>query len=112
MGIICGGEGGHVPPTFYSEGNNISIAHILSSKFYITDAENEAINNIMKYTLNTNKYKIIKGFNKICFTTPPLSLFYRQYGFPMYFLITRLFSSMPFLSEMHSLGDIGWVRLG
>ena len=43
--------------------------------------------------------------------SPPL-FFYRQYVFPMYFLITRLFSSMVFLSEMHSLGDIGWIRLG
>ena len=42
---------------------------------------------------------------------PPL-FFYWQYVFPMYFLITRLFSSMAFLSEMHSLRDIGWVRLG
>ena len=43
--------------------------------------------------------------------SPPL-FFYLQYVFPMYFLSTRLFSSMAFLSEMHSLGDIGWVGLG
>ena len=29
----------------------------------------------------------------------------------MYFLITRLFSSKAFLSEMHSLGDIGYNEL-
>ena len=50
---------------------------------------------------------------KIRFIPPPL-FFYRQYVFLMYFLITRLFffSSMAFLSEMHSLGGIGWVRFG
>ena len=43
--------------------------------------------------------------------SPPPLFFYRQYVFPMYILIIRLFSSMAFLSEMNSLGDIGWVRL-
>ena len=30
----------------------------------------------------------------------------------MYFLITRPFSSMAFLPQMHSLGDIGWGGVG
>ena len=52
----------------------------------------------------------VKHAVKISFIPP--SFFNWQYVFPMYFLITRLFSSMAFLSEMHSLGDIGWVGLG
>ena len=35
-----------------------------------------------------------------------------HYHFRLYFLIIILFSSMAFLPEMPSLGDIGWVRLG
>ena len=59
MGIICGGT---YPPPFLFRGDNISTVPplpLFSSKFYITDAGNEAINNI-KYLLNTNKYKILK----------------------------------------------------
>ena len=63
MGVICGGGGGtgNMSPTFYSMGDNISIVPpLFSSKFYITYAGNEAISNIIKYILHTNKYKIIK----------------------------------------------------
>ena len=35
----------------------------------------------------------------------PPSLFYRDYVFLMYFLITRLFSAMAFLLEMHNKRD-------
>ena len=72
MGVICGVGGGD---------DNISIAggrqHIncpppppththtlFSFKFYITYAGNEAINNIIKYILNTNKYKINQVIKK------------------------------------------------
>ena len=61
MGVICGGDRGTNPPTFYLGGTTYQLSPpLFSSKFYITYAGNEAINNIMKYILNTNKYKIIK----------------------------------------------------
>ena len=46
------------------------------------------------------------------FIVSPASLVFIGNSFLMYVLITRLFSSMAFLSEIHSLGDIGWVGLG
>ena len=69
MGVICAGWGGRrgtYPPHFLfpGGGDNISIVppppSLFSSKFYITNAGNEAINNIINYILNTNKYRIIK----------------------------------------------------
>ena len=37
--------------------------------------------------------------------SPPSLFFYQEYVFLVYFLITRLFSSMAFLSEMHNKRD-------
>ena len=42
---------------------------------------------------------------KDSFYSPPL-VFYREYVLLMYFLITRLFSSMAFFLEMHNKRDM------
>ena len=49
---------------------------------------------------------------KIRFISPPPSLFYRLCFSNVFSDYKTFFSSVAFLSEMYSLGDIGWVRLG
>ena len=54
----------------------------------------------------------MKVISVLLYFKPGQVLKVKNIVFPMYFLITRLFSSMAYLPQMHSLGDIGWVRLG
>ena len=41
-----------------------------------------------------------------------LGFYPEKIGFSDVFSDYKTFSSMAFLPQMHSLGDIGWVRLG
>ena len=59
------------------------------------------------FAARSARYRWRGFFGKDTFYPPP-PFFYREYVFLMYFLITRHFSSMAFLWEMHNKRDINF----